>query len=132
MVVCVMYIYISLLSINQIIRISPSARISRFHREEPGSIPGFGNHLFALSCSIALSILGATSRSSNRCCFFWPQCVTDSKELDTRFYPMLQVQEPRIVSKPTGSLVCLHHFIVIAFCIRSNWSVGYKHLLQHI
>ena len=63
------YFCISLLSINQIIRISPSARISRFHREEPGSIPGFGNQLFALFHYIALSILGATNTSSNGCFF---------------------------------------------------------------
>jgi hypothetical protein len=36
------------------------------------------------------------------------------------------------VSKPTGSLVCLHHFIVIVLCIPSSWSVLCKHLLQHI
>ena len=64
--------------------------------------------------------------------FFWPQCATNSKELDTRFHLRLHVQGPRVVSKPTGSLVCLHHFIVIVLCIPSSWSVLCKHLLQHI
>lgn len=63
---------------------------------------------------------------------FWPQCATNPKELDIRFHPRLHVQEPRIVSKRTRSLVCLHHFIVIVFCISTNWSVVCKQLLQHI